>query len=78
MPTAAAMPTPTYEIQVHTPYHGWINSPEYLGGDDDDIADGKSRGSGRPALARDRSIGDGDRHAGRLAIMPNRRQATSG
>ena len=27
---------PTYEIQVHTPYHGWINSPEYLGGDDDD------------------------------------------
>ena len=27
---------PTYEIQVLTPYHGWINSPEYLGGDDDD------------------------------------------
>ena len=22
---------PTYEIQVLTPYHGWINSPEYLG-----------------------------------------------
>ena len=36
MPTTAAMPTPTYEIQVLTPYHGWINSPEYLGGDDDD------------------------------------------
>ena len=31
MPTAAAMPTPTYEIQVHTHYHGWINSPEHLG-----------------------------------------------
>ena len=22
---------PTYEIQVLTPYHGWINSPEHLG-----------------------------------------------
>ena len=36
MPTPAAMPTPTYEIQVFDAYHGWINSPEYLGGDDDD------------------------------------------
>ena len=25
------MLTPTYEIQVLTPYHGWINSPEHLG-----------------------------------------------
>ena len=30
---------PTYEIQVHTPYHGWINSPEHLGhGFDDNLS----------------------------------------
>lgn len=31
MPTAAAMLTPTYEIQVFDAYRGWINSPEHLG-----------------------------------------------